>query len=102
MELEIRRQNVRLDEGLLEHIERQMGFALDQFNSWISHCSVHVEDVNGTKGGVDKHCRVLVNLKTGKTLKVEDTDAQMIVAVNRAADRISHAVSREVERKRDH
>jgi putative sigma-54 modulation protein len=100
MELEIHGQNLRVGDRLHEQVERQMGFALRQFESWISGAAVHLEDINGPKGGVDKQCRVLVKLKGGKTLKIEDLDADMTVAVNRAADRIGHAVSREVDKRR--
>jgi ribosomal subunit interface protein len=101
MELEIRGQNLHVGNQLHEQVERQMNFALGQFESWISGASVHLEDINGPKGGVDKQCRVLVNLKGGKTLKIEDVDADLAVAVNRAADRLGHAVSREIEKRRE-
>ncbi len=102
MQLQIHRQNIRLDQDQLEEIERRMMFALDQFDSWVVDASVHVEDVNGNKGGIDKACRVLVNLRSGKTIKVEDIDAELMAAVSRAADRLSNAVGREIEKKRAH
>ena len=102
MQLQIHRQNIRLDQGQLEEIERRMMFALDQFDSWVVDATVYVEDVNGNKGGIDKSCRVLVNLRSGKTIKVEDIDAELMAAVARAADRLSNAVGREIERKRSH
>jgi ribosome-associated translation inhibitor RaiA len=102
MHLEIRRQNIRLDEGQLDEIERRLTFALDQFESWVTDVTIHLEDVNGSKGGVDKECRILVNLRSGKTLKIEDIDADIVAAVARASDRLSHTVSREVQRVREH
>lgn len=102
MQLQIHRQNIRLDQGQFEEIERRMMFALDQFDSWVVDATVYVEDVNGNKGGIDKSCRVLVNLRSGKTIKVEDIDAELMAAVARAADRLSNAVGREIERKREH
>jgi putative sigma-54 modulation protein len=101
MEIEIRSQNLHADEATVEHVERRMEFALEQFNTWISHVQVHLEDVNGPRRGIDKQCRILVNLKGGKTIKVEDTDVDMIAVINRAADRIGQVVSREVDRRRD-
>jgi putative sigma-54 modulation protein len=101
MELEIRGQNVRVGNELHDHVERQMNFALGQFESWLSGVSVQLEDVNGPKGGIDKQCRVLANIKGGKTVKIEDVDEDFIVAVNRAADRLGHAISREVEKRRE-
>jgi ribosomal subunit interface protein len=101
MELEIRGQNVRVGDELHDHVERQMNFALAQFESWLAGVTVQLEDVNGPKGGVDKQCRVLANIKGGKTVKIEDIDEDFMVAVNRAADRLGHAISREVEKRRE-
>jgi ribosomal subunit interface protein len=101
MELEIRGQNIRVGDRLHEQVERQMNFALGQFESWISGVTVHLEDINGPKGGVDKQCRVLVNLKGGKTHKIEDVDADITVAVNRAADRVGQVIGREVDKRRE-
>jgi putative sigma-54 modulation protein len=101
MELEIRSQNMHVDEPTTTHVERKMNFALEQFNSWITRVAVHLEDVNGPRRGVDKQCRILVNLKGGKTIKVEDLDVDLISAVNRAADRVGQVVSREIDRRRE-
>jgi ribosomal subunit interface protein len=101
MELEIHGQNLRVGEGLHEQVERQMNFALGQFESWISGVSVYLEDVNGPKGGVDKQCRVIVTLKGGKILKIEDMDADLTVAINRATGRLGQVVGREVDKRRE-
>jgi putative sigma-54 modulation protein len=101
MELEIRGQHLRVGDELHDHVERQLNFALGQFESWISGAIVHLEDINGPKGGVDKQCRVLVHLKGGKTLKIEDVDADFTTAINRAAGRLGQVVSREVDKRRE-
>jgi ribosome hibernation promoting factor len=101
MEVEIRSQNLHLDEDTQSHVERRMNFALEQFNSWITHVQVHLEDVNGPKRGIDKQCRILVGIKGGKTIKIEDLDGDLIAAVNRAADRLGQVVSREIDRRRE-
>lgn len=101
MELEIRGQHIRVGDQLHEQVERQMNYALGQFESWVSGATVILEDVNGEKGGIDKQCRILVNLKGGKTLKIEDIDTEFSVAVNRAADRLGQVISREVDKRRE-
>jgi putative sigma-54 modulation protein len=101
MQFEISGQNLHVDQSIQSHVERQMNFALGPFDSWITRVTVHLEDVNGHRGGIDKECRVLVNLKGGKTVKVQDLDANMVSAINRAADRVGQAIGREVDRRRD-
>ena len=100
MELEIRRHNIHLSDAMKDHIERRLEFALGQFNSRLGSVAVHVEDVNGPKGGIDKQCRILVTLPGGKVIKVEELDAEVTAAVDRAADRIGHAVRREIDRSK--
>jgi putative sigma-54 modulation protein len=101
MEIDIRGQNLRVGDRLHEQVERQMNFALGQFETWISGVSVHLEDINGPKGGVDKQCRVLVDLKGGRTVKVEDVDADLNTAINRAAGRLGQVIGREVDKRRE-
>jgi putative sigma-54 modulation protein len=101
MEIEIHGQHLWVNSRIQEHIERQMDFALGQFNSWISGVAVHLEDVNGPRGGVDKRCRILVNIKHGKTIKVENVDVDFTAAINRAADRLRSVVGREVDKRRE-
>jgi putative sigma-54 modulation protein len=101
MHIEIHGQNLRVGDQIQKHVKRQMDFALGQFDSWISGVVVHLEDVNGPRGGVDKCCRVLVNIKHGKTIKVENVDRDFAVAINRATDRLRQVVGREVEKRRE-
>ncbi len=101
MEVEIRSQKMHVDDEIQSHVERRIEFALKQFNSWITRVQVHLEDVNGPRRGIDKQCRILVSIKGGKTIKIEDLDADLVAAVNRAADRLGQAVSREIDRRRE-
>ena len=101
MELEIRRQDAHLDEAMREFVERRITFALGPFEDKVSRVNVSLDDVNGPRGGADKQCRILVTLPGGITVKVEDVDVDMASAVGRAADRVSNAVTRRIERRRD-
>lgn len=101
MELEIGKHDVHLNDTLRDHIERRLDFALSQFGNFVSRVTVTLADVNGPRGGPDKQCRLLIHLRSGSLVKVEDTDEDMTAAVNRAADRAGHAVARQLERIRE-
>lgn len=101
MELDIRGHDVHLNDSLRDHVERRLEFALGQFDNRISHVSVTLLDSNGPKNGSDKRCTILVQLRGGSTIKVEDDDDDFESVVSRAADRVGHAVTRQVERRRD-
>ena len=100
MELEIRRQDAHLDEAMREFVERRIAFALRPFEQQVTRVNVNLNDVNGPRGGVDKQCRILVSLRRGPTVRIEDLDVDLASAVGRAADRVGTAVSRRIERKR--
>lgn len=70
-------------------------FALGRFRSRIRSVTVRLADVNGPRGGVDKTCLVTIRLDASKRLIViEETDADAVVAIDRATDRASRAVAR--------
>ena len=102
MRIDIQARGFELTEGLREHTERRLHFAL----SWASHgvrtVNVRLSDINGPRGGNDKRCRIKVPLPGGQAVVVEDTEADLYVAIDRAADRTERTVARRLERLREH
>ncbi|NOT43349.1 MAG: HPF/RaiA family ribosome-associated protein [Acidobacteria bacterium] len=83
--------------GIHEHARRRFEFALGRFGGRIQSLTISLADLNGPRGGVDKRCLAIVRLVArGRTVVVEDTDASLAVAVDRAADRMGRAVARAV------
>jgi ribosome-associated translation inhibitor RaiA len=101
MNWELHAHGVEVDNGLREHIERRLTFALSRFGSRITKAVVSLTDTNGPKGGVDKCCRIVLRLRSMGDLVAEVTDTEWPVTVDRATARIGHNVSRGLERKRD-
>lgn len=101
MRLDIHGVNLALAGPLRLHIERRLRFALGRFGRRVAEVLVRVADVNGPRGGPDKRCRIAVRLLPGRPVVVEDTDADLHVAVDRAADRAGRTVSREIARRRE-
>ena len=101
MEIQIRERSVELTEGLRAHVERRLGFALGRFGERISRVIVRFSDTNGHRGGADKRCQIDVDLRPSGNLCVEDTDADIYVASDRAANRASRAIARLLDRQRE-
>jgi hypothetical protein len=62
--------------------------------------SLHVslKDLNGPRGGLDKHCRIAIRLeRPGRLIVIEDVDAEPEAAISRAAERASRAVTRAID-----
>ncbi|HEX9507517.1 MAG TPA: ribosome-associated translation inhibitor RaiA [Myxococcales bacterium] len=100
MKIQIRCRNIAITEALRARVERRLGFALSRFGERIGRVLLQFSDTNGHSGDVDKRCQIDVGL-TPKGVQVEHIDADMFVALDRAADRASRAVARALDRERD-
>ncbi len=60
-----------------------------------------LQDHNGSKGGIDKVCRILVKTRGHGMIVAAVIDSDWIVAVDRATTRIGHNVARQIARQRD-
>jgi len=99
MQLEIRSQDLEIDQEFRGSIERRLRFVLGRFGTHIGRVTVHLADLNGPRGGRDKRCRIVVRLvRTGQVF-VEDTDTDLGAVVDRATDRVGQSVRRELERR---
>lgn len=99
MQIEIRGQHVELTGALRSHIERRVVFALGRFQSRIYRVTVRLQDVNGPRGGVDKGCRLSVELSGGGSQHVEERSSDLFIAVDGAVDRAARVVEREFSRQ---
>ncbi len=100
MQFEIRGQKVSLTPEIIDRAERRVRFALTRFAPRLRSVTVRIDDVNGSRGGEEKRCRVVVCLNPAGELRVEDTAANVEMAIDRAADRAQRSVARAVERER--
>lgn len=59
---------------------------------------VRLSDVNGPKGGVDMYCHLQICVGGLPDIFVEDTEANLYAAVNRAAERAGRTLQRQLAR----
>ena len=100
MRVEIRARHGRLTRSLEEQLERRLHFALSRFGDRIQQATVQLADLNGPRGGEDQHCRIEVSLVPSGLIMAEATDAEVVSAVGRAAERVARRVRDALERKR--
>lgn len=94
MRLQVRVHDLQVSADLREVAERRLRFALDRFSRRIRSVTTKLADLNGPRGGVDKACRIVVELIPSGRIFIEDQDTDLITAVSRAAERAGHAISR--------
>ena len=99
VELHIRSRNTELNDALRDLITRRMRSALERFEDRIRALRVLISDVNGPRGGNDKHVRTELQLHNGRSLRIEELGADAIAAAATAADRVGQVLGRLMNRR---
>ena len=102
MHINIQARGFALTNGLREHAERRLQFALGWADEHLRQVSVRLSDENGPRGGEDKRCRIQITFRGAPSVVISDIEADLYVAIDRAADRAGRSVARRLERQRDY
>lgn len=101
MEIDVRIQGTDLADAVRTYAVRRIRFAVGRFGARVGRIVIRISDVNGTRGGVDQCCHISAELlPTGKVV-MEQLDADLFTAIDRAAERVGQAFRREIERTRE-
>jgi ribosome-associated translation inhibitor RaiA len=98
--MDIRLKRIAVGNAMKEQILAHLEAAFRRLSRRIRAVDVCLADTNGPRGGVDKHCRIAVQLHRGGTVRVGQSDADLLAALDLATDRVTHAVVRSLERRR--
>lgn len=101
MQFHIRTQGFELTDGIRDHINHHLQFAFDWASHEVGKIFVRLYDINGPRGGKDKRCHVRIPLPRNREVVVEDTAADLYVAIDRAIDRASRTLNRRLSRQRE-
>ncbi len=99
MQIEIRAIGLELTESLRAHLLRRLQFTLLRFEDRIARVSVRLSDLNGPRGGLDKSCRLRIRLDGLPDIHIDDAEADLYVAISRAADRAGRTLGRRLQRE---
>ena len=100
MQIDIQARNFPLTDAMRRHTERRLGFALSARDDHIQRVIVRLSDINGPRGGVDKCCHIQVAIARLPDVVIEDIEADLYSAIDRAADRAGRTVGRRLVRQR--
>lgn len=100
MRIEIQARGFALTQGLRAHVDRRLQFALSRFQDRLGRITVHLSDVNGPRGGVDKLCQLRLCVQGLPQIVVKDTEADLYIAVDRAAERAGRLLRCQLRRAR--
>jgi ribosomal subunit interface protein len=99
MTLQIQAQGFILTDGLRQHVVSRLAYAMNHGRDVVTRVVVRLSDVNGPRGGMDKCCAIEARLKGTRALIVEDTQTDLYVAIDRAAERIGRTLDRRLARR---
>lgn len=97
MQIDIKTHRFSLTEALCSHARRRLHYALSSIAEPIQRVIVRLSDVNGPRAGMDKRCRLQLVLAGLPDVIVEDTQADLYVAIDRASDRAGRTLLRRLE-----
>jgi ribosome-associated translation inhibitor RaiA len=66
------------------------------------HVKLSLADINGPRGGVDKKCQISLALAGHNNIVIEDTEADLYIAIDRASERCARTLTRRLEKFREH
>lgn len=100
MLINIQTQGLELTEALRDYTEKRLAYALSHAQQRIQRVQVRLIDVNGPRGGVDKRCQIDVRLKGLPSVVIEDTESDLYLAIDRAAERVARMLARRLDKHR--
>lgn len=101
MRVSIRSRKFELTPALERYAERRAGVMVERFRDQVRSVEVQLSDVNGPRGGIDKRCQVQIRGPHRLRITIEECDADMYVAIDRALARAKHSLLREIDRRAD-
>ncbi|WP_396587174.1 HPF/RaiA family ribosome-associated protein [Bermanella sp. R86510] len=100
MKIRVNARHLALTNEFKNYVKRRLMFALGSRFGQVKRVNVMLSDINGPKGGEDKHCQMLVKIDGQDDVVIEDVHTTLYAAVDRAADRASQTVTKRLDKLR--
>jgi len=100
MTITIRSGVFRIDADLRETVETLVQRGLRRYAKRISEIRVWLDDANGPRGGIDRTCRIQVELLSAGTSTVESRAETVYAALAGAIERAKTTIDRTLKRRR--
>lgn len=100
MQMNIQCRGFTLTEGLRDYARNRLACSLSHGEVHVVRVIMRLSDINGPRGGEDKRCHLEVRLKGLPGVVVEDTQTDLYLAIDRAAERAGRTLARHMARGR--
>jgi ribosome-associated translation inhibitor RaiA len=98
--LDVRARGFDLTPSLRRHAVDHIAAKMAKHARAISNLTVRLEDVNGPKGGIDKRCRVELQIAGVGPVLVDETDQDVYAAMDVAGERLLKVVGQVLDERR--
>jgi ribosome-associated translation inhibitor RaiA len=98
--VELHSQDLRLPREIVGYASEKVHVKLDKFGKRVTEVVLHIKDMNGRKGGVDKACHAEARLAHLAPVNVEERHHDLRAVIDLALDHLVEAVHRHTERAR--
>lgn len=98
MQIDVKAQGFSLSDALRAHAERRVRFALGASSGRVLKVVIRLGDENGPRGGIDKRCSIRAIVPGVSPVIVDQREADLYVAIDRAAARVARTVVRRTEK----
>lgn len=99
MQIHIQARDFDLSDSLNAYARQRVRGAMTCFDDHIRRVVMRLSDINGPRGGADKRCHLRVVLAGLPEVVIEDIEADLYVAIDRATDRASRTLARRIDRQ---
>jgi ribosomal subunit interface protein len=102
MQIDLHAPHMKVTDKIQATVEEAFTRAVRAHTRYVASVSVHLEDINAQKGGIDKKCKVVSQMAHGgHTLVVEEIGDEILATIRAASHRFEQALHKEVDRHND-
>lgn len=101
MQIEIQTRDITLTAELRTYVERRLQFALSRFQDQVLLITVCLSGVSGGSGE-DRQCYLQIRAAGCPDISIEDIEADLYIAINRAVERAGRTLERQWQRAHHH
>jgi hypothetical protein len=99
MRITVNNKQSQISESAIQHAMSRIETAFSKLRGEVISVELLVEDVNGPRGGIDKKCQIVVNLRKMASVAVSVEKATFSKAISQTISRARRAASRKVQRR---
>jgi len=100
MRIDIHAMSFELTPAIEEHARERVVQSLGSSAQRIDNALVRLSDINGTHGGADKRCRIVLSVPQSPDIVAEAVRSDLYAAIDQASDKIKETVRRRIQRRR--